>query len=658
MALKYKLWMLPCLQVIFTMACEESKPVPPPEITTVFNIEQQQISNMDLPQANDTVTIGEYMNKGNSLKLYAPDSALAQYEKAYWLSKQINFSRGIAVSLLSIGDYWYDFKNDYIQARRFYFQAMPYCKLATKENRRLLPGVFNNLGNTYYRESKFDSAIYWFEHALVISEKNIPLDTPRLVGLYMNMGAAMLTLDNSHERSFDYTYKAALLAIQYGQKKVNFADILSNMGTLFMQKGNYDSSLILYKKALQGYRNSGLRNEMQHIYTGITAVYLFQGNMSDARRYLDSAIKENPRRAESHIELQQNIGCVYYYSGEFRKAIPYYEKAMRLAYKGGQRSKLLVSYGVLAALYDTIGEGHQAYIYHKKLTALKDEFLNEGKVKSINQTEVKYRTAAKDKEILQKQFLIAQQQNRIQQQYLWIGGALLVIVLLGGLIYRRRNKATINELKAILAGEEKERMRMASELHDGIVSKLSYAKMNFDALAPIHEGDAVDAEEFREALAFLEQSIIELRTTSHNLLPSVLKKAGLASAVAIYCQKLNKITPLRIDFELHGTLPPLKEDFQLNIYRIIQELINNIIKHAGATNVDIQFAVQGKYLSLSVVDNGIGIPSPNLHTENGIGLYNLQNRLKILNGQMSIVTERGTSISLKFDLKQHSTKPK
>src|SRR5690606_1066941 len=156
--------------------------------------------------------------------------------------------------------------------------------------------------------------------------------------------------------------------------------------------------------------------------------------------------------------------------------------------------------------------GHIAYQYQVAYSYHKDTLFNENISETVNKLEVQYQTSEKDKELAQKQLLIARQQHKIQQQYLWIGGAVIGMLILLGIFYRRRHKATVAELKANLAGEEKERLRMAAELHDGIVSKLSSVKMHFDALAPAYAYTPEENSGFKDAVQLLAQSIAELRT--------------------------------------------------------------------------------------------------------------------------------------------------
>jgi signal transduction histidine kinase len=266
----------------------------------------------------------------------------------------------------------------------------------------------------------------------------------------------------------------------------------------------------------------------------------------------------------------------------------------------------------------------------------------------IAEVETRYQVAQKDNELARKdkallktQLEIASQQKR---QYLWVGGTSLCILILLGLLRQKRYKTKLNRLKDTIAGEEKERRRMAQELHDGIVSRLSIIKMNFSAL-PQQYQYLNDTTHFQEVVEQLEQSITELRTTSHNLLPEILKKAGLCESIRIYCDKIGKVALLDIEFQTLGELPPLSDDFQLNIYRIIQELVNNIIKHSNASHALIQFQVRDEWLNITIDDNGTGMPEAASAT-GGIGLQNLHDRIGLLHGTMETERGKGTSVYL------------
>lgn len=622
---------------------QKSIPTNPFSLTT--NIER--MPQISARPSIDTMQIFQLIEGGISIIKTYPDSALSLFSTAFRLSSHMNYDQGMAVALLNLGAYYDRYKNDFRQANAYYHQAVPYCRRANLQNEKLLPGVYQSIATNYFLLGKYDSATHFYYSFFDVIRKRPIMDTQQLGKFYEGMGAVMGDM-NQNVQALAYLHKAEEIGRLYKRDPSALIVTTVNIGSLYYKLKKLDSTLSFYHKALHLYQQSNSKSGMQEMYNYIATIWLREKNLPRAKRYLDSAVAAKPENVEHNGLLLQNLGCIHYFSGDFNKAIPFYEKALKIS---AMSSHKLNCYSTLAALHDTIGQGHLAYQYQMAYSKLKDTLFNENKQKTINQLEVQYRTSEKDKELAQKQLLIARQQNKIQQQYLWIGGGVIGILVLLGIFYRKQHKAKIAELKANLAGEEKERLRMAAELHDGIVSKLSSVKMNFDALAPAYAYTPEENTEFKEALQLLEQSIVELRTTSQNLQPSILKKAGLTAAVAIYCEKINKVaSPLVVDFQLVGELPPLNEDFQLNIYRIIQELVNNMVKHSKATRALVQFNAGPRQLNITVEDNGIGLPPEKLNAENGIGLFNLQKRLKVLNGTMDIATQNGTSIYLEFDL--------
>ncbi len=603
---------------------------------------------------SDSAVVASLMEKGIALQKSNADSAMLYYQQAYHMSKAINFHRGTALSLLNMGNVFKQYKG-FAPFQACYQYALIYCRLAEQENPDLylVADVYRTLGNAYFHECNNDSAMkmYLFAADAVVRKK--PIDTLRLAQLYNNIGSAMEPMDDGHQRAMSYYNKALQLALSSARDTALLtAAILTNIGAIYIKRDQNDSALSTLQRALTQYRSVRDTATMQKLYASLSDVWLHKGNSSLGKAYLDSALAlDQPGMVQQPLVFK-TIAHIYYHQGDIPNSIRYAEKALAL-FKGPLEKSRLFTYVMLARMYDTIGQGHEAFLYARAYAQLQDSILDDDKIKSLNQIEVKFRTAEKDKDIIQKQLLIARQKNRIQQQYLWIGATVLTIFLLLGIFFRWRHKATVAELKANLAGEEKERIRMAGELHDGIVSKLSSVKMSFDALRPTEPGPVIHPEEFGEALQLLEQSIIELRTTSQNLQPSILQRAGLIAATRIYCQKVCSVNSLDLDFQVLGQLPELQSDFQLHIYRMVQELINNIVKHAQASQALLQLNIYDEHLHITVEDNGIGVDPEKLHNATGIGWHNLQNRLKLLNGKMSVESRKGTTVYLDFALREY-----
>jgi signal transduction histidine kinase len=216
---------------------------------------------------------------------------------------------------------------------------------------------------------------------------------------------------------------------------------------------------------------------------------------------------------------------------------------------------------------------------------------------------------------------------------------------------RLEREQEIGQLKAIVKGEEKERSRVARELHDGIVGLMAAIRMNFSTVQ--HRHQLLEAEDFREALQQLTDASNEVRQTAYNLMPEALLQGGLIEAVAHHCRAMTENNPLDISFSSIGCLPPMDPDFELSAYRIIQELVQNIVRHSGATQAVVQLNYAENQLDISVEDNGKGIDQDILTSgKKGMGLLNLS-RVKAFNGHIQLNSQEGNGarIYIVFDLK-------
>lgn len=203
--------------------------------------------------------------------------------------------------------------------------------------------------------------------------------------------------------------------------------------------------------------------------------------------------------------------------------------------------------------------------------------------------------------------------------------------------------------EALVNGEEKERSRIAKDLHDGVAGMLAAAKMH---LASLHSSEREIAETaaFKQAIQLLEEAAVEVRKTSHNLMPELLLQHGLDEALRRYCCNISNNSTLVVRYDSWGELKRYKSSFELSVYRIVQELVNNIVKHAQASEAVVQFHCDEKVLYVTVEDNGIGFSNGQSQKE-GMGLSNLHARIKAMNGQIELnaVTGQGVNVYLEFE---------
>ncbi|MCB0697013.1 MAG: sensor histidine kinase, partial [Chitinophagaceae bacterium] len=206
--------------------------------------------------------------------------------------------------------------------------------------------------------------------------------------------------------------------------------------------------------------------------------------------------------------------------------------------------------------------------------------------------------------------------------------------------------------KAIIEAEENERQRIAGDLHDGVGQMMSAAKIN---LSTVSDGITFASEEqrtrFENALKLVDDSCSEVRTVSHNIMPNSLLRNSLAAAVRTFINKIDQHV-LKINLHTEGLNEKLDENIEIMLYRVVQECVNNVIKHAKANILDISLIKDGHEISVTIEDNGIGFDTTDKTKFDGIGMKNIASRIQYLKGTVEWDSGRnkGTVVSIQVPL--------
>ncbi|MEM9884512.1 MAG: ATP-binding protein [Bacteroidota bacterium] len=256
---------------------------------------------------------------------------------------------------------------------------------------------------------------------------------------------------------------------------------------------------------------------------------------------------------------------------------------------------------------------------------------------------------------------------QIQQrntQLLYLSIALLLKLLIGVLFYKnyRRKKLMDQQkmivlrkeketqvLRAIIEGEEKERKRIARDLHDELGALLAATKFRIDAIQK-DIPNALSLESYSKAEELIDVACTTLREISHNTMPSILEDESLEQVMEESCLGFVRSTGLQIEFISHISVAVIAPKIKLNVYRIFLELLRNAIQHAQANLILVQLTAEPKWLNLVVEDDGIGFQEE--HQKNGIGLKNIRSRVEYLNGKISLQSksQEGSSYSVDIPL--------
>ena len=261
------------------------------------------------------------------------------------------------------------------------------------------------------------------------------------------------------------------------------------------------------------------------------------------------------------------------------------------------------------------------------------------------------------------------QESQLKQKsivnYIVIGSAaaLLIISVLLIINYRHKQKNQLQRItdletqqqltatEAVLKGEEQERTRLAKDLHDGLGGMLSGIKYSMNSM----KGNLImtpdNAQAFERSMDMLDSSIKEMRRVAHNLMPEALVKFGLDTALKDFCNSINQSGALKVSYQSIGLDNQIiDQTIAITIYRIIQELINNTIKHAAATQAIVQLSKSNGTLSVTVEDDGKGFDSTILQGTKGIGWSNIQSRVDFMKGKLDVQSAPGNGTSVLIEL--------
>ncbi|MCB0628321.1 MAG: sensor histidine kinase [Saprospiraceae bacterium] len=205
-------------------------------------------------------------------------------------------------------------------------------------------------------------------------------------------------------------------------------------------------------------------------------------------------------------------------------------------------------------------------------------------------------------------------------------------------------------LESSIKAQEVERRRVATDLHDGVGSLLSAIRLYVLQLSPERSADDY-AEILSETKSVVDTAITQTREISHNLLPTTLDRFGVIQAMEDHCKRIDKLND---DMEVHFACDKeyqFNEQQNLALYRILQELINNTLKHAQATSIDVAFVTRGNDIHFTYQDNGKGMDQNEIKAlSNGLGLKSIESRVNLLRGKMNIWSEKGKGFRFEIEL--------
>ncbi|RYY90031.1 MAG: tetratricopeptide repeat protein [Chitinophagaceae bacterium] len=461
-------------------------------------------------------------------------------------------------------------------------------------------------------------------------------------------------------------YDKALALFRQLKDEKGESMILNESGVVFEYAGDYETAAARYNASLELDERRKDTIGMSYALSNLAGVYVLQKRFDEARNYQQQALELRKVLRDSFaLALSySDMGELYLAMGRREQARAVVDSSSSIAAEMGYSELLSNNYDLLARISESRGDYRSALEAYRRRSLLHDSLFSVERSKKIEELSARY-------ESLKREQTIRDQRYQLEHKNLLLtasGGLLLLGAALGWNFYRRRQFAAEAKLqtvilqqqelatKAILEAEEGERQRIAKDLHDGVGQMMSAARMNLSALAHrLQLRNPEQSADYERIVALVDESCREVRIVSHNMMPNALLKNSLAAAIREFIDKIDH-KALQVHLYTEGLDERLDGNIETVLYRVIQECVNNVIKHSGAHTLDIAIVRDDNELTATVEDNGRGFDTATV--ADGIGLRNIRTRVEYLKGAVEFDSKpgRGTVVSIHIPL-QRTLKP-
>jgi two-component system, NarL family, sensor kinase len=588
------------------------------------------------PSAGDKALLNSYYMKLVSDTKPAQDSLLIYAQLLDSLADDRPEIEAMAAS--GYGTY-YKLKGFYRQSYSQYMRADSLARIAGNDtiSVRALIGA----GQCDWNEGRTDDAIEKNLRALRLAEKH---------NFYRGISGAHISLAQIYQQTEKPDLarnhlRAAMNMNNNNLRDRNYFIAAHTLANLYGMNGKLDSALAVDSTMLKELSNNKLQKFRSMFYDNQANCYselgLFDSSFACFKRSIaqDSLTGDARQQADSYLGLsnlfmvQQKIPEAEMYMNEFLR------RAKAINYKQGEKQ----AWQILATIYAGQQKYALALAAKDSVRKVSERLLNEKTQTRIAELQTVYETEKKDRQLADAQLLL----NR-QRQIIGIILIAAVLLLLLGISYyqrfrRRRRQELQTELQrqqqlatqALFAGEQQERLRIGRDLHDSIGQQLAVLKMQLSA----QNGNETP-------LKLVEQTLKDVRTISHNLIPDALN-FGIAAALDELCVQLSRSG---VTATLHTAAdlprPLLKPDAELSLFRLVQEVTGNMLKYAEASTIELTLSCTETAVSLLITDNGRGFDTKLIETSEGRGWGNVQARTLMLGGTVRIESAPGNGTKL------------
>lgn len=570
---------------------------------------------------------------------------------------------------------------DYLTRLHDYTEALVFGTMSVKQAEKLkdeaeLAKACNNMAVVYSKLDDREKAVEYAYRGLEIKKRMDPASESAsriTVGnLYFELGRMDLA---------EVEYRKCITLARTHNIKNDLAAGLLNLGNVYYELDRNADARIYLDSAVEEYRsrvnNSGkLLNALQ----SLTMVALREGKLAHATELLEQADTLISGQGNEGARMQHEYLCskLFLAKGQLRESMDRARSALTLAVANKDRSAQAKLHYQIARILKDKGDYQGAIDEMLVQTQLRDSIAMENSVEKFATASMreKYEAEQTGFELMklrnEKEVVLANAAKARIRQIALVSIVLLLVVVMAVLIrnlqHRKRLTAQehdlyekriedllkqqeIRQLDALVEGQERERKRIAKDLHDRLGSMLSAIKLQFSALEErLDKVQVEQSERYRHVFVMLDDAVTEVRRISHDMVRTSLARFGLAGALKDLRDAVHVPGKLEMELDLFGLDERLEQNLEIALYRMVQEAVSNILKHAEASHVSVQVIRSQKTVNVMVEDDGRGFDASK--ADEGMGTGNIRERAREFNGTVAIDARpgRGTIVSVEIPL--------
>ncbi len=604
------------------------------------------------------------------------DSAKYYAHEALSLSQKISYAKGVATSMQLLGIYS-KYQYDYPKSISFFQQSIPYYRQLSDTTSIAI--LYENMANAYRDINQNDTALIYYLKGLKIFEQKKEL--PSIARLKNNIGIAYQNMKD-YDQAFEF-YKESLQLqlINNTIDSIEISRVTYNLGIISEKRNQLDSSLYYYQTSLTYRKALGDSTRIMEAYNGLGRTHQLLGNYDRSEYYLRARLEYYIRLGDKKriAHAYNNLGNLQHYQGKFEQAINHRRKALILNEELQEEDFTKIIFEGLVESYKALGMYDSALYYTDKYIEIQNRLYNVQRDSVVAEIREAYESEKK-----QQTIDILEERNKRRKQ--WITGISIIsalsVMLLGvGIFnYRRKQKdqqqlleqkeeimvqkEKINrqvlvdlvkeqeiEIKdSIRIAEQKERNRIAYELHEGVQNDMAFSIISLEMIGEKLKEYLISQnlwDDYLESVSMIRHTKEDVRLLSHNLRSEYSYLGSWLHVIKNLCNFLDEKSHIRIHLQTHNLKDVhISSEKANHITRILQELLNNILKHSEATEVHLEISHHDEHLHILLKDNGKGFDIEKTHE--GVGIKHMRARAESMNGTFDIQSTPGLGTEIEL----------